>query len=149
MELGLGCLPILWSVLSLGAPIINYAIAVQNDNVYPFLPAISDTGSKSPESNLLATLLNLSMLACLLNICVRYYQCGVQIKYCTDSRDTLARLNTVGLLLAGFSMLGGIVVSNFESTQVNIQLKTYSCSRGGLENFFGPGTVQLNRTMNS
>ena len=128
MELGLGCLPILWSLLSLGAPIINYVIAVQNDHVYALLPAISDTSSKSPESNLLATLLNLSMLVCLLNICVRYYQCCVQIKYCTDIRDTLGRLNVVGLLLAGFSMLGGIVVSNFESTQVTIPLKTYYCS---------------------
>ena len=125
MEFGFGFLPIIWSVFSLGAPVVSYAVSVWNGHVYPFLPAISVTGSKSPEANLFSMLLNLSTFVSLFNIYVRYYQCDLQIRRCMDIKDTLMRLNMTGLLFAGFSIFGGVVVSNFQSNEVNIQLAYY------------------------
>ena len=126
MGIGFGFLPIVWSIFSLGAPIVSYAVSVWNGHVYPFLPAISDTGSKSPESNLFSMLLNLSTFVSLFNIYVRYYQCGLQIRRCMDIKDTLVRLNKIGLLFAGFSIFGGVIVANFQSNEVNTHL-TYYC----------------------
>ena len=118
MELGLGYLPIIWSAFSLGAPMVGYAVAVYNKHVFPFLPAISDIGSKAPEANLFSMLMNLSIIACLFNVYVRYCQCDLQIRHCRDIKDTLVRLNRTGVLFAAFSVLGGVIVSNFQSSQV-------------------------------
>eukprot|EP00795_Rhopilema_esculentum_P000407 gene407-10074_t len=114
-SVGLGILPVIWSIFTLSAPILGYSVAVSSHHLYPFLPAISDTGSREPEANIFSMLMNLSVFSGIFNIYVRFYQCDLQIQYCRDIRETLVRLNRTGVVFAVISIVGAIVVSNFHS----------------------------------
>lgn len=120
-SIGLGCLPIIWSISLSSGPITGYVLAVYNGHVYPFIPAISDTGSKSPEASIFSMLMNVSISICVINLYVRYHQCDLQVKQCGgDIKDTLIRLNSTAVSFAAVSIVGAVIVANFQSSQVNI-----------------------------
>ena len=116
---GLGYLPVVWSILTFSAFITSYAVSVSNGDVYPFLPAISDTGSKSPEANVFSLFMNLSIIVSIGNFFVRYCQSQLQAKHCRDNRDGILRLNKVAMVLAAVSGLGALIVANVQSRKVS------------------------------
>eukprot|EP00794_Sanderia_malayensis_P006973 gene6973-7758_t len=124
-SLGLGYLPVIWSLITLSAVVVSYAVSVSNGHVYPFLPAISDTGSRSPEANIFSMLMNMSIFMSLFNFYTRFYQCQLQAKYCRDSRETVLRLNRIAAFFAGCSILGAVVVANVQSRKEHYMLEVH------------------------
>ena len=124
--IGLGYLPIIWSLFTLSAPIVGYAVSVSDGHVYAFLPAISDTGSVSPEANVFSMLMNISIFFALANFYIRYHQCSLQIRHCRDIKETLSRLNNVAVVFAGFSVFGAVIVANVQSREVTFIFEYYN-----------------------
>ena len=120
-SLGLGYLPVVWTLLTLSAVVVSYAVSISNGHVYPFLPAISDTGSRSPEANIFSMLMNMSIFASLFNFYTRFYQCQLQAKYCRDNRETILRLNRISAFFSGCSIFGAVIVANVQSRKASIR----------------------------
>ncbi|XP_031569239.1 DNA damage-regulated autophagy modulator protein 1-like [Actinia tenebrosa] len=113
-DLGLGWLCILFVVLTISSISCSYSVALIHGHIYPFFPAISDTGALSPEKYIFRELNNLAAFLFITNAYVRYMQYQLVAEQCREEHSKLENLNkfTFGIgILAGISMT---LVANFE-----------------------------------
>ena len=115
MVLGYGFLPVVWSLYTFLVFLLCYLLAVHFNHVYPFVPAISDTGAYPPEGNIFAELFSISAYLGILNICVRYLQLRLSI----GEDLLLTRLNKVTVIFGVLSAVGATIIANFESKTVS------------------------------
>jgi len=119
MEIGLGWVPILFFVVTLTGYVIPYFIATSQQHVYFLLPAISDSGVRSPESFVFRELVNLSGFLSICNVYIRYKQYEM---YTTFDAYNLSWLRKLNLLCLLDGLLGGVAVTfvaNFKSKRVS------------------------------
>jgi len=128
-SLGLGYLPILWSLFTIAALAVSYIMAVMENHVYPVLPSISSTGTNIPESNIFSLLMNVSILIAAANYFIRYFQCQHQARHCGDNREVIYRYNQFSLVVAIPSLGGALLVANIQARRVNINKILYSMSQ--------------------
>lgn len=119
-SIGLGYLPVLWSLFTILALALSYAMAVIEGHVYPFIPSISDTGARVPESSVFSLLMNISIILAAANYFTRYFQCQHQARHCGDNRELIYKYNQISLMMAIISLLGALVVANIQSQRVSI-----------------------------
>lgn len=118
-SLGLGYLPVFWGFFTCFTFLLCYSIAVANNHIYPFVPAISDTGAQIPESNVFSELFNFSAALVVVNVVVRYLQLRL-ISTGLDSSDLLlGRLNKLGVVFGVISAIGATIIANFPSQEVS------------------------------
>ena len=120
-DLGLGWLCILFVVLTISSISCSYSVALMYGHIYPFFPAISDTGVLSPEKYIFRELNNLAAFLFITNAYVRYMQYQLVASQCREEHTKLERLNklTFGIgILAGISMT---FVANFEIQRVRLK----------------------------
>lgn len=116
---GLGYLPVFWGFFTCFTFLLCYSIAVANNHIYPFVPAISDTGAQVPESNIFSELFNFSAALVVINVLVRFLQLRL-ITTGLDSSDLLlGRLNKLGVAFGVISALGATIIANFPSQEVS------------------------------
>ncbi|CAE1313452.1 DRAM2 [Acanthosepion pharaonis] len=137
--MGLEIFPLSLVVLSLLTFITTYIIAVSQKHVTPYLPYISDTGSKSPESCIFGQLLNIStMLGFLGQACDTSAPSSAVLKKFKLSFATMyvryklvasmvnidsTRLHLLNKISLGFGIIaafGMSVVGNFQESNVLI-----------------------------
>lgn len=128
-SLGLGYMPIIWSVFTILAFAASYAVALVQHHIYPVLPSISDTGARVPESNVFSFLMNISIILAISNYFVRYFQCQHQARNCGDNRELIFKYNAIALLFALISVLGASIVANVQSRKVIVLLLFYTSWR--------------------
>ena len=97
-------------------------MAVIGGHVYPFLPSISDTGTRIPEANVFSLLMNISIILALANYFTRYFQCQHQARHCGDNREKIFKYNHISLMVALTSLFGALVVANVQSRKVRLFL---------------------------
>lgn len=115
--MGLEIFPLSLVVLSLLTFITTYIIAVSQKHVTPYLPYISDTGSKSPESCIFGQLLNISTMLAFATMYVRYKLVASMVNI--DS-TRLHLLNKISLGFGIIAAFGMSVVGNFQESNVLI-----------------------------
>ncbi|XP_061182990.1 DNA damage-regulated autophagy modulator protein 2-like [Saccostrea echinata] len=106
-------LPIAFVVLLPVTFLITYAIAVSDDDVAPFFPFISDTGTLPPESCIFGQLLNIAAVLILVVIYLRYKQIAAYISI-TRSATPSSRANIGFFILGLLSGFGLSIVGNFQ-----------------------------------
>lgn len=117
-SIGYGYLPVGWAIFTSLTFLMCYGIAVSQHHIYPFVPAISDTGARVPESNIFSEFFNFSMVLMALSLFVRYLQFEMLTKGLDSSDLLLRRLNKVGLGCGLVSVFGGTIIANFPSNEV-------------------------------
>lgn len=117
-SLGYGYLPVCWAFFTSFTFLLCYGIAVSQDHIYPFVPAISDTGARIPEANIFSEFFNFSMVLMGLSLFVRYLQFQMLTKGLDSPDQLLGRLNKVGLGCGLVSAFGGTIIANFPSNEV-------------------------------
>ena len=117
-SIGYGYLPVGWAIFTSLTFLMCYGIAVSQHHIYPFVPAISDTGARVPESNIFSEFFNFSMVLMALSLFVRYLQFEMLTKGLDSPDLLLRRLNKVGLGCGLVSVFGGTIIANFPSNEV-------------------------------
>lgn len=117
-SIGYGYLPVGWAIFTSLTFLMCYGIAVSQHHIYPFVPAISDTGARVPESNIFSEFFNFSMVLMALSLFVRYLQYEMLTKGLDSPDLLLRRLNKVGLGCGLVSVFGGTIIANFPSNEV-------------------------------
>lgn len=117
LSLGYGYLPVVWAFFTSFTFLLCYGIAVSKNHIYPFVPAISDTGAQIPEASIFSELFNFSMVLMVLSLIVRYLQFEMLTKGLDSTDPLLNRLNRVGLGCGLVSALGGTIIANFPSKE--------------------------------
>jgi len=110
----LGVLPLLFSLCSIITIIITYSVSVSNGHVYPWLPAISDTGGIPPESNIFGFCLSACSFFGFVSVIVRYYQYRFISENNEEHRSTLVFINKLSVLVGIVSTSGALVVAAFQ-----------------------------------
>ena len=87
-------------------------IAVAQSDITPWFPAISDTATKSPESNIFSQLVNISTFVGFTLIYIRYLQVKRDIEWLEGSGVTVV-LNRYSLPIGLIAILGCSIVANF------------------------------------
>ena len=116
---GANYLPVLFVSFLFIATITSFVIAVAQSDVTPWFPAISDTATKSPESNIFSQLVNISTFIGLFLIYVRYLQVKRDVEWLEGNQTTLV-LNRYSLPVGFIAVLGCSIAANFPETQVPI-----------------------------
>lgn len=116
---GFGYLPVFWALFTSFTFLLCYTIAVSLNHIYPFVPAISDTGARIPEANLFSEFFNFSALLLAVSVFVRYLQFQMLTKGFESSDLRLSRLNKFGLGFGLVSAFGGTIIANFPSNEVS------------------------------
>ncbi|XP_028403582.1 DNA damage-regulated autophagy modulator protein 1-like [Dendronephthya gigantea] len=96
---------------------ISFVIAVARSDITPWFPAISDTATKSPESNVFSQLMNISTFVGFVLVYVRFLQVKRDVGYLMGSRGLLAR-NCWSLFFGLLAIFGASIVANFPETQI-------------------------------
>lgn len=122
LSLGYGYLPVVWAFFTSFTFLLCYGIAVSKNHIYPFVPAISDTGAQIPEASIFSELFNFSMVLMVLSLIVRYLQFEMLTKGLDSTDPLLNRLNKVGLGCGLVSALGGTIIANFPSKEVRSRI---------------------------
>ena len=117
-SIGYGYLPVGWAIFTSLTFLMCYGIAVSQHHIYPFVPAISNTGARVPESNIFSEFFNFSMVLMALSLFVRYLQFEMLTKGLDSPDILLRRLNKVGLGCGLVSVFGGTIIANFPSNEV-------------------------------
>lgn len=117
-SLGYGYLPVCWALFTSFTVLLCYGIAVSLDHIYPFVPAISDTGARIPEANIFSEFFNFSLVLMVLSLFVRYLQFQMLTKGLDSEDRRLDRLNKLGLGFGLVSAFGGSIIANFPSNEV-------------------------------
>lgn len=106
-------LPIASSSLSMLACVVSYAVGIETGQIqpFPFLPYISDTGTKKPQSSIFTLLMVLSCFFLLPLIVLRYYQIQ-NSHYYIDSN----KFNKSSLAFGCLLILGKVIVASFQLT---------------------------------
>ena len=110
----LGVLPLLFSLCSIITIIITYSVSVADGDVYPWLPAISDTGGIPPESNIFGFCLSACSFIGLMSVVVRYYQYRFISENNEEHRSTIVCVNKLALVVGIVSTSGALVVAAFQ-----------------------------------
>lgn len=118
LSLGYGYLPVFWALFTSFTFLLCYTIAVSQNHIYPFVPAISDTGARIPEANIFSEFFNFSVVLLALSVFVRYLQFQMLTKGLDSSDLRLSRLNKLGLGFGLVSAFGGSIIANFPSNEV-------------------------------
>ena len=105
-------LPVLFASILFLSIITSFLIAVAQSDITPWFPAISDTATKSPESNIFSQLVNISTFIGLILIYIRYLQVKRDIEWLEGGRVAVA-LNRYSLVLGLLAVLGCSLVANF------------------------------------
>lgn len=109
--------PVLFAALVPVTLLITYTIAVSDDDVYPFFPYVSDTGTLPPESCVFGQFLNIAAVLILITVYLRYKQLDT-FWSSHDTATTLPRTNNVALVLGVLAALGLSIVANFQVDNV-------------------------------
>ncbi|XP_031550368.1 DNA damage-regulated autophagy modulator protein 2-like [Actinia tenebrosa] len=115
---GLGYLPMFWSLFAGIALAICYTIATSRGHIYPYVPAISDTGLKIPENALFSESFNFIAYSVLVLMVIRYFQVREILATGTVEElkgNTLQKLNQGSIVLGSLSAFGATLVGNFKS----------------------------------
>ena len=118
VNLGLGWLCILFVLLSINTVVCSYCVALSYGHIFPFLPAISETGVLYPERYIFRELGNLTGFLFVANAYVRFLQYQLVAEQCPERHSRLDRLNLVAFVTAMFSGTGITFVVNFEVQKV-------------------------------
>ncbi|GAB1608179.1 DNA damage-regulated autophagy modulator protein 2-like, partial [Argonauta hians] len=113
--LGLELLPIALVVVTFLTFITTYLISVSNGHVTPYLPYISDTGAKSPESCIFGQFLTVSTVIAFFTLYIRFKL--IQSLVSVDG----VRIHFVNKISFGFGLLAAIgmsIVGNFQESNV-------------------------------
>ena len=117
-SLGYGYLPVCWALFTSFTFLLCYGIAVSLDHIYPFVPAISDTGARIPEANIFSEFFNFSLVLMVLSLFVRYLQFQMLTQGLDSADRHLDRFNKIGLGFGLVSAFGGSIIANFPSNEV-------------------------------
>ena len=120
---GLGWLCILLAICCAATVISSYCVALTYGHIYPFLPAISETGVLYPEKYVFRELANLSAFLFISNAFVRFMQYKLVAEQCREGHVKLCRLNTLAFVVAILAGLGMTLVANFEIEKVSCSLR--------------------------
>lgn len=113
--LGLGLVPLLWAIFTLTGVLFCYFYSVFVGHVYPLVPSISNTGTRRPEGDIFAEIMNISSFHCLFIMYIRY----IQVRYrAAKSYENIERVNLVSLIAGATTGVGITLVANFPSVQV-------------------------------
>ena len=104
--------PVLFASILFTATLISFIIALLESHITPLFPAISDTATKSPESNIFSQLVNISTFIGLILMYIRYLQVKRDIEWLERTGVTVA-LNRYSLPIGMITMLGCSMVANF------------------------------------
>lgn len=115
---GLGWLCILLVICCAITVISSYCVALSYGHIYPFLPAISETGVMYPEKYVFRELANLSAFLFISNAFVRFMQYKLVAEQCREEHVKLCRLNKLAFVVAILAGLGMTLVANFEIEKV-------------------------------
>ena len=116
---GANYFPVFFASILVISIFTSFAIAVAQSDISPWFPAISDTATKSPESNIFSQLVNISTFIGLILIYVRYLQVKRDVEWLEGNQTTLL-LNRHSLPVGLIAVLGCSIVANFPETQVLI-----------------------------
>ena len=105
-------LPVFFSAILLVTVLISFIIAVAQSDIVPWFPAISDTATTSPESNIFSQLVNISTFIGYVLVYVRYLQIKRDVGYLMGSRAIMVS-NRWSLFFGLLSVLGASMVGNF------------------------------------
>uniref|UniRef100_H2Z5I8 CWH43-like N-terminal domain-containing protein n=1 Tax=Ciona savignyi TaxID=51511 RepID=H2Z5I8_CIOSA len=108
---GMAFLPVFLVVWTYLTFTVSYIIAVSRGDVDPGFPYISDTGARRPESSIFGQMLNISAVAALACLYIRYKQQW-------EKFNTVNRLNKFAMFLSVLICLGISLVANFQETSV-------------------------------
>lgn len=117
-SIGYGYLPVCWAFFTCLTFVLCYSVAVSNGHIYPFVPAISDTGAQIPEANLFSEFFNFSNALVLVNVVIRYLQFKTITRGMDSSDLLLGRLNKLAVVFGIGTAFGGTIIANFPSTEV-------------------------------
>lgn len=101
----------------------SYCVALSYGHIYPFLPAISETGVLFPEKYVFRELANLSAFLFISNAFVRFMQYKLVAEQYPEDNVKLHRLNKLAFVVAILAGLGMTLVANFEIEKVCSKLK--------------------------
>ncbi|EDO49700.1 predicted protein, partial [Nematostella vectensis] len=111
-------LPLLWSLFAGVMLAVCYTIATSKGHVYPYVPAISDTGLFYPESSIFSESFNFIAYSVLVLMMIRYFQVRQILASGTvqDGKEgILTKLNKASLVVGTLSAFGATLVGNFKS----------------------------------
>ena len=120
---GLGWLCILLVICCSVTVVSSYCVALSYGHIYPFLPAISETGVLFPEKYVFRELANLSAFLFISNAFVRFMQYKLVAEQYPEDNVKLHRLNKLAFAVAILAGLGMTLVANFEIEKVCSKLK--------------------------
>jgi hypothetical protein len=109
---GANYLPVFFASILFISIITSFVIAVAQSDITPWFPAISDTATKTPESNIFSQLVNLSTFIGLMLMYVRYLQVRRDVEWLEGGRTTLV-VNKYSLPVGFIAILGCSIVANF------------------------------------
>jgi len=135
---GLGYLPVLWAVITSFNFIVCYSMAVSFGHIYPFVPAISDTGAQPPESSIFSEFMNLSAFVAVANLSLRYLQLISVTKGAGESTASVLRLNNLSMIFGFSTAFGATLIGNFPSIQSDTTVIIHDI---GAVLLFGGGAV--------
>lgn len=138
ISLGFGYLPVLWGLFTSFTFILCYGIAVSKNHIYPFIPAISDTGAQIPEANIFSEFFNFSIVLMTLSLIVRYLQFEMLSRGFDSTEFLLNRLNKVALGCGLVSAFGGTLIANFPSKEEDNMIYVHDT---GAVLLFGSGAL--------
>jgi len=122
-RLGLGWLPVLWSLFAGISLAICYSIATSNKHIYPLVPAISDTGLKIPENAIFSESFNFIAYSVLVLMAIRYFQVREVLTTRAveeaPKENILKKLNGSSILLGSVAAFGATIVGNFKADRVS------------------------------
>ncbi|XP_046853429.1 DNA damage-regulated autophagy modulator protein 1-like [Xenia sp. Carnegie-2017] len=110
-------LPIIFTLLLTLSIITSFLIAVSKSDVTPWFPTISDTATKSPESNIFSELVNIATFLGVIVIYMRYLQVKRDVEWVEGSRKIFVA-NRICVVLGFIAICGSSLVANFPETQV-------------------------------
>ena len=119
---GLGWLCILLTICCAVTVISSYCVALSYEHIYPFLPAISETGVLYPEKYVFRELANLSAFLFISNAFVRFMQYKLVAQQCREENVKLCRLNKLAFAVAILAGVGMTFVANFEIGKVSCSI---------------------------
>lgn len=137
-SLGYGYLPVCWALFTSFTFLLCYGIAVSLDHIYPFVPAISDTGARIPEANIFSEFFNFSLVLMVLSLFVRYLQFQMLTKGLDSADRHLDRFNKLGLGFGLVSAFGGSIIANFPSNEEGSMIYVHDT---GAVLLFGSGAL--------
>lgn len=137
LKFGYGFLPLIWSIYTFLVFLLCYLLAVHYQHVYPFVPAISDTGAYPPEGNIFGELFSFSAYVAIVNVFVRY----LQLQLAVGEDVLLARVNKVSVIFGVLSSVGATIIANFQSKMLGDYDYLQVTHDTGAVLLFGSGAV--------